>query len=214
MHFLPKSYDTAETYYKKPNGMRTIYVVVFIVLFLVCCTNKVETAEIKMYDKHFNWSVTIPENFEAIDAAELSKMQQKGTQAIEKTYDELITDNTTPIFNFKNGKFNIFEAKRQTYEEIENYTETNKEIGNMIYATFKAQMPDAKIDTIFGFEQIDNLEFHVFKLEIIYPNKMKLKGVMYSRLFGNEELAVNITYIDSTLGNAMLNAWKNSKFGK
>ena len=194
--------------------MRNFYLAIFIILFVVSCKGKFEAPERKIYNKDFKWSIIIPENFEVIDEEESKKLDQKGTEAIEKTYGENITDNTTQIFNFKKDNFNIFEAKRQTYDETENYSETNKEIGKILYTTFKTQMPEAKIDTISGFEKIDNLEFNVFKVEIIYPNKMKMTATMYSRLFGNEELAVNITYLDSTLGHSMLTAWKNSKFDK
>ncbi len=37
---------------------------------------------------------------------------------------------------------------------------------------------------------------------------------MFSRLFNKKEFSVNIMYVDAKKGAQMLDAWRNSKFGK
>ncbi len=89
-----------------------------------------------------------------------------------------------------------------------------KNVNNILYETFKAQMQDIKIDTSRAVEKIDNLEFQTFKMKIAYPNKMVLNLIMYSRLFDKKEFTVNIMYVDNKMGQLMMDAWKKSKFAK
>ena len=63
------------------------------------------------------------------------------------------------------------------------YLEACKEFNTILYETFVQQMPGTKIDRIYFTETIDGLEFHVFKMEITYPNDLILHTYMYSRLF-------------------------------
>jgi hypothetical protein len=75
-------------------------------------------------------------------------------------------------------------------------------------------MPDAVIDTLTNIEQIDNLDFYVFKIKISYPNKIIMNMLMYSRLFDKQMFALNIIFQDKEIGQKMLDAWKNSTFEK
>ena len=44
--------------------------------------------------------------------------------------------------------------------------------------------------------------------------KRTLNMLTYSRLFDKQLFTLNISYIDEEIGQKMLNAWKNSTFGK
>jgi hypothetical protein len=75
-------------------------------------------------------------------------------------------------------------------------------------------MPGIKVDTIQTIEKIDGLTFQKFAIKVVYPNQKVFYSLMYSRLFLNRELAVNIMYVDEAKGQKMIESWKSSKFGK
>ena len=55
----------------------------------------------EIYNKDFNWTISIPENFDTVTAEQWAKIQNKGADAIEKTFEEKI-DN-----NFRNERLKI-----------------------------------------------------------------------------------------------------------
>ncbi len=168
----------------------------------------------EIYNKDFNWTITIPEKFQNVSAEEWAKMQNKGADAIEKTYDEKVINRAKTIFVFKSDQLNYLESNYQPFDiEIDgDYLESCKNVNNILYETFKTQMPDIKIDSISTTEKIDNLEFQTFKMKVEYPNKMILNFLMFSRLFDKKEFSVNIMYVDNNKGQQMLESVRKSKF--
>jgi hypothetical protein len=51
-------------------------------------------------------------------------------------------------------------------------------------------------------------------MTVTYPNQMTINMLEYSRLFNKQAFAVNIMYQDEKIGQKMLDAWRNSTFGK
>ena len=47
--------------------------------------------------KEFNWKISIPENFEKVSQEDWKKMQAKGEQAVEKTFEEDVINQTKII---------------------------------------------------------------------------------------------------------------------
>lgn len=170
----------------------------------------------EIYNKDFNWTITIPENFENVSTEEWAKMQNKGADAIEKTYNEEVVNQAKTIFVFKSDQLNYFESNYQPFDTAidGDYLESCKNINNILYETFMTQMPGIKIDSTATVEKIDNIEFQTFKMKIEYPNKMVLNAILYSRLFDKKEFSVNIMYVDNKKGEQMLDSWKKSKFTK
>ena len=184
--------------------------------FIFQSCNGQTTPKKEIYNKDFNWTITIPENFENVSAEEWAKMQNKGADAIEKTYNEEVVNQAKTIFVFKSDQLNYFESNYQPFDTAidGDYLESCKNVNNMLYETFITQMPDIKIDSTSSIEKIDNLEFQTFKMKIEYPNKMTMNVLMFSRLFDKKEFTVNIMYVDKKKGEQMLDSWKKSKFTK
>jgi hypothetical protein len=195
---------------------KTIYInLIFLAFMFSACKNKVPQRN--LYNKEFNWHITIPENFELVKTDKMDQMQNRGENAIEETIGTEIENQATNIFFFKSGETNYFEANRQPYDpEIDgDYLEMCKVVNEVIYQTFREQMPDIRIDSTSYVQTIDGLDFQVFNTIITYPNNMTLHGYMFSRLFeGNSEFAVNIMYTDEKKGEQMLQAWENSTFSE
>ena len=194
---------------------KILYLFISVIIVFQNC-NCQTSAEREIYNKDFKWSIKIPENFENVSADEWTKLQNKGAEAIENTYDEKIVNQSKIIFVFKSDQLNYFESNYQPYDVSVDgdYKESCKIVNQVLYETFVSQMPGIKVDTISAVEKIDNLEFQTFKMKIVYPNNMVFNVIMYSRLFGKREFSVNIMYVDDRKGQLMLEAWKNSKFSR
>jgi hypothetical protein len=162
----------------------------------------------------FNWTVTIPENFNPIDDNEWNKTEKKGEDALEKTIGENIINEAVTIFVYKNRQFNTFEANWQPFDvEIDGeYMETYLEVNKILYETFETQIPKVKLDSISSIQQVSGFDFQRFDITIDLPNGIKMKTIGFSRLFEKKEFTMNITFVDEKIGEKMLNAFLNSKF--
>ncbi len=194
---------------------KTVILLSLLTLLSISCSNRKKTAQ-EFYDENFKWKITIPDNLEAANPEKWEKTRQKGKQMIEDTYNDEVGDYTIPIFTFNDGQFNVFESMYETFDpEVDgDFLENNKFVNEILYETFITQMPGIIVDTLTTIEQIDNLDFYVFKIKVTYPNEITLNILMYSRLFDKKSFGLNIIYREEEIGQKMLDAWKNSTFEK
>ena len=196
--------------------MRTTFFTLLILSTLFqSCKGQAKPAPKEIFNKEFNWRIQIPEGFETVPAEQWMKMQNKGADAIEKTYDAEVENNAKTIFVFKSDQFNYFESNSQPFDYASgsDYTESFRNVNNILYGTFEAQMPNANVDSVSSQETIDGKVFQTFKVTITIPNKIKMTYLMYSRLFGKREFTVNIMTVNEEKQKVLLNSWRNSKFG-
>ena len=197
------------------NKLRTrvlIYMIVLVLLF--GCRTKTDSDAKTLHNKDFNWTITIPEKFASVSAADWEKLQNRGAQAIENTYGEKVENQATTMFVFKNGDYNYLESNYQAFDpEIDgDYRESCKLVNEIVYETFRTQIPTAKMDSASSIETISGLDFHTFKVVLDLPNGIKIHSFMYNRLFGNKDFSINITYVDEEAGERMREAWFASTF--
>lgn len=164
--------------------------------------------------KDFNWTITIPKNFDPMNKSEHEEMVNNGEEFIEKTFGEEIVNDAVSIFAYKNGELNNLEALRQPFdEEVDGeYLEACSKVNKLIYQTMEVQVPNAKLDSISSKQKVNGLEFQRFDTIVDFPNGIKIKVIRFSRLFNKKELAINIKYTDEKIGEKMLTAFLNSKF--
>lgn len=192
------------------------FILIFLIAALPSCNAQTSDGN-TIYNKEFKWTISIPENFERVSTEEWAKMQNKGAAAVEKTIGQEIINQAKIIFVFKSDKHNYLEANYQPFDVAKdgNYLESFKDVNEVIFQTFKNQMPQGtKIGKSYSTEKIDGLVFQTFTIKIEFPNKQVMTTIMYSRLFGKKDLTVNIMYIDKSKGEKMLASWRNSKFKK
>ncbi len=197
--------------------MRSFYIFAFgAVILLQSCHGQAPASKKEMYNKEFDWSITIPGGFDTISAEQSTELQNKGAKAIEKTYDTKVENNAKTIFALRSGKFNFFESNYQPFDPDKDgdYLTGFKKVNDMLYHTFETQIPSAKLDSTSSQETISGLTFQAFKVTIQYPNNMVMDFRMYSRLFGKKEFTVNIATVDTAKGKLLLDAWMNSRFGR
>ena len=126
-----------------------IYLLMLASCFLTSCKGQTKTEKKSIYNKNFKWTITIPAGFDTVASEKWAKLQNRGADAIEKTYDGKVENNGKTIFVFQNDQFNYFESNYQPFDTTKdgNYLEGFREVNNMLYGTFKAQMKDAKLDS-------------------------------------------------------------------
>lgn len=196
--------------------MKTLhYLLICLIIIVQSCGPQTNSSK-EIYNQDFNWTITIPDDFENVSSEQWAKMQDKGADAIEKTYGEEVINQAKTIFVFKSDQLNYFESNYQPFDTATDgdYLESCKNVSDILYETFRAQMPDIKIDSTRMVDKIDNLEFQTFKMKVEYPNKMVMNILMFSRLFDKREFSVNIMYVDKSKGQQMLESWRKSKFMK
>lgn len=189
------------------------FLIAGLLIFIQSCNGRQESKR-EIHNEDFNWTITIPENFESVSSAEWEKMQNKGADAMEKTYDGEVVRQAKNIFIFRSDQLNYFESNYQPFDpSIDgDFLDSWRRVNEVLYETFQTQMPGIKVDTVTTVEKIDGLEFQTFKMEVEYPSKMVLNVLMFSRLFDKREFAVNIMYVDKLKGKNMLHSWRQSKF--
>lgn len=166
--------------------------------------------------KPLKWKIIIPEGTTAVSNEEWNKLEEKGAAALEQTVGEKIENSSTTIFVVKYDETNYFEANHQPYDSVADpdYPVYFRSANEVLYATFKEQMPNDIIDTATTEELIDGLLFQKFRIKITMANNVVLKIIMYSRPFGNKEFTINMMFIDEDRGFRMMSAWKKSTFEK
>lgn len=180
------------------------------------CKGQTKAAPKTIYNKDFKWTISIPAGFDTVSAANWAKMQNRGAEAIESTYGAEVENNAKTIFVFQNDKFNYFESNYQFFDTATdgNYLESIRQVKDVVYGTFEAQMKGAKLDSSSSTQTISGLEFQVFKVVITLPNNIVLNWQMFNRIFGKKDFTVNIMTVDRTKEKELLDAWLNSKFDK
>lgn len=197
--------------------MRSYIIIgIFAVTLISSCKGQTKSEQKTIYNKDFKWTISIPAGFDTISADKWAKMQNRGAEAIEKTYDAKVENNAKTLFVFQNGQFNYFESNYQLFDTNKdgNYLESFKEINNIVYGTFEDQMKGAKLYSSSSNQVISGLTFQTFKVQITFPNKMVMNWQMFSRLFGKNEFTVNIMTVDKQKEKELLNSWLNSKFDR
>ncbi len=193
---------------------QTVFLILLFIVTLTA-TAQVEAGKEFVY-KPINWKIIIPQGTTVVSQQEWQRLEQKGAEAIEKTYGEKIESNATTLFVVKYDDLNYFEANQQPYDSITDpdFPAYFRTINEVLYETFKEQIPNGTIDTASSEELIAGLLFQKFRISISMPNNIVIRLFMFSRPFGDKELTINIMYVDEEKGIRMMSAWKKSTFGK
>ncbi|WP_153800857.1 hypothetical protein [Foetidibacter luteolus] len=197
--------------------MKTYFIILLLINFLLTgCKAQTKSEQKTVYNEDFKWTIIIPAGFDTVSTGTWANMQNRGEEAIEKTYNAQLENNSKTIFVFKSDQFNYFESNWQPFDTAVdgNYLESCQEVNSMLYGAFETQMPGAKFDSSTSTQVISGLTFQSFKVVITFPNGMIMNGLMYSRLFDKKEFSVNIMTVDRQKEKELLDSWLKSKFDK
>lgn len=194
--------------------MKKTILFITVILIAQICRGQVDTTERGVYCKEFKWKISIPEGFVNITPEQYAKLQQKGTEVLEKASNGKIENNTTRVFAFKTDQFHYFESNYQPFDPLKDgdFATSCRSVYDIIYAGLKKQLPEGtKMDSTISTEVIDHLIFQRFEMKLNL-NKLVLTMLMYNRLFDKKDLTISIFYADKSKGDLILNSWRNSKF--
>jgi hypothetical protein len=162
--------------------------------------------------KKFKWKITLPEGFKPVEAASIEPARQRGKKLVEKSTDVQIKDNASVIFKFVDG-LNLVEAVQQPLDlKNRSYLSVKKEVQDLMYKTFAAQLSNVRIDSSSGTEMVDGMKFTVLHFRIYRKEQPLFTSYLYSRMFGGIEFGVNILYDKPEAGNNLLSAFRRSSF--
>lgn len=196
--------------------MRIInYILICSALISQSCIGQIVPKK-EIFNKEFNWKITIPEGFDNMNEADWTRINNRGKEAIEKTFGGEIVNNSTTIFAFRADKFNHFESNWVPVDLSKggDYLESCKKLNQVIFDTFKNQLPSANLDSLSSEQTIDGLKFNVFKIALNFQNNVVLDFITFNRLFDKRKLTVTIIALDKKKQELLLDAWKNSSFVK
>jgi hypothetical protein len=187
------------------------YIAVFVALS--GCNGQPVSKTKQLFNEDLNWTISIPESFTILADASV-RLDNEGVEAVEKTYGDKVSDEPTTIFLFKNGNFNYLEATYKAFdlEEDGSYFESCRDDWQILFETFRTQMPMAKIDSASSREIISGLEFRTFSLIIVFPDGMKWHSLVYNRLFDDKDFSLSIMYIEEEAGRRIIDSWRGSEF--
>lgn len=195
--------------------MKKLFSVLLTIVLAHLCNAQISLKK-EIYSKIFDWTITIPEDFEVVDSTETRKMYSRGKKIIENTQNIKIQNKPKTVFIFKSDQWNYFTAQYQFFDvkvdksSVKNSFESLKKTA---YHSFKDKYTKISIDTISSIQIVDELQFQKFEMKIYLPNDKILVWLMFNRLFDNKLLSLNIIYLNEQKGKQMLETWRNSKFG-
>jgi len=170
----------------------------------------------RVFNKDFNWSMTIPENFQQVNAEEWKNLQNKGKQPNEVSSAPEPDLQVKTLLVFKSDQFNYLESNFQPFDDAldGDYLEGVKKENQTLFNTFKEQIPGVKIDSATSQEHIGGITFYRFTVRIALKKPIVMEFSMFNSLINKRDLTVNIMTVDSTKQKSLMEAWRGSTFGK
>lgn len=188
---------------------------IYLILILILPLNNLysQSDSIKIYNEMFKWNFSIPNYFENVSPKEAEKSQATGKEIIENKTGQKIVNKSIKIYGFKSGIYNQLIVNYQPTESTENYSERFKQVTEILYESFKSNLPDAKITRSYSSEIISNIKFEVFDMNISSDN-LKMNMKCFSAIIDGKILNIQIGYQDEEKGQTLISAIKNSTFKK
>lgn len=165
--------------------------------------------------EEIGWTIQIPEGWTVTDLEKQKETDKKGADAMKQVDESIELGEYNNLIGFHKDELNSFGSTSEPFDESKDgsWLENTKRLNVFIVQTFESQ--GITCDSISGTETIDGLEFQTFKTTIYGNDSVPLlEQIMYSRLINGHDFGVNINYNNTKDRDAMMKAWKGSKFKK
>jgi len=185
-------------------------------IFSACNSSpKQEKPKLETYtSQEIGWTIEIPTGFQSLSQSRIAANEQKGKEAIGKVAEgDIKMDSLRHLVNFQKNQFNSFGATIETYTEKQagDYLANNQLVKKLIFDTYTNQK--IKVDTLSGREPIAGQIFNTFYIKIYGPSgEVLMNQIMFNQLIKGYDFGVNINHNNEADKEALLNAFKNSKF--
>jgi hypothetical protein len=180
-----------------------------LIFFIVGCSE----SNTQIYIENFNWSFTIPQDFERVSTNMRKESQNKGVKLIKSAYPNkkvnIVAEN---LFHFKNGKYNTLQAQYSELDSTQSFMEEFNKANEIVVNSFKNKRANSKIITERETLIIDNLEFQVFTLKTDNGSDNNFTFTVYSRMFDNKHLQIITVSNEKNKSEQIRNCIVNSVF--
>ncbi len=191
-----------------------------LISLLIFSANAQET-ERKFVFKEVSWSISIPVDFEILDAEADKANNEKGKKLFESALgSEIDVSTTRTLISATKNKHNFFNSTITPYDiEVDGNWKTNNQLVKDVMFTgfteeFKKQGLDFKIDSTTGTTLIDGLLFHQYNLDIQLNGKYFMTVVLLSKLHKGFDFGISYVYLEDEFRNQVETMLKNSSFKK
>jgi hypothetical protein len=187
-----------------------------VLLIFVATTLNAQVAGEEYTVEEFGWTMTIPEGFEVVAPKDWEKHRYNGLEIIEDYINEDLDEAlniTEVIYVINSGDHNVLEVNKQPYDTAidGDPVENDKFLAEVLSEAFKQKIPDAIIETKFSSEELNGKLFRKTTM-VLKKDKFQFVSYMYSKIFDDTELTINIMYINPLKGMQMVKALKASTF--
>lgn len=165
--------------------------------------------------KELGWKMEIPNGWPITSRDQVQANSDKGKKMMEKTMNaEIDMSGVKQLISFGKDPLNNFGSNSEPFKEeyAGHHKENTRQITDIIFRTFLDQ--GINCDTARGTETIGGLTFETFYTTIYAPrtDSVILRQILYMRLINGYNFSANINYNNEADRDAMLKAWKASKF--
>lgn len=185
-----------------------------ITVFLWVVSNGQEGSR-NFYSKEFNWRIVIPEGYKLMKKKDVNNLQKEGFEKFEETYHTTAPkDLTTPIFTYKDGPVDLFEANHMPFtgKDREDFLKTTRIVGMLLYNMYKAQLPGAELDSSWRNEDVQGIPFRILRIRIVIPDLLEMYTTTYTAVIDKKVLTVNMLAGTQEKLDVLIDAMRRSTF--
>ncbi|MCD0469343.1 hypothetical protein [Flavobacterium sp. JAS] len=188
------------------NKIKYFSVLFFALAILVGCKKRDTFANNSFFDKTFNWTISIPDDYEKVNHDEKGNI--KG--------DSTLVKKTHSIVAFKRDAANYFSANYEDYSgDIRSVDLKMKLKDFLLLKDIGRIYPKGKMgDYVVGAESISGLEFRKSQITVTEEGKTVATILIFSRTFNDKIFVASIVYENEDYGKAMTDLFVQSTFKK
>jgi hypothetical protein len=171
----------------------------------------------KYFFQQVSWSLTLHPDFIPLDSVADQALKEKGVKAISDANDiDMGESKTISLISAGKGEHNYFNCNITPYDlkKDGDYEASGKNVKNIVYKTFKDQIPDGKIDTATTKIFIDGLEFDKFQVIVSINDKELLHMLVLSKYYKGYDFGITYLYLDPVTKEQIEKMLNESKFTK
>lgn len=184
------------------NKVKKFSVLFLALIVLIGCKKRDTFVNNSFFDKTFNWTIAIPDDYEKKEIKE------------EINQDPDLANKKHSIVAFKRDKANYFEANYEDYSADVRSAGLSMRLKDFLFLKDigqiypKGQMGDYSVTN----ESVSGLEFRKSKTVLTENGKPVVTIVIFSRTFKEKLFIAKIVYENEAYGNAMIDLFKKSTF--
>lgn len=187
---------------------------IFTAFFILIAITTFAQKNNEYSNKKIGWNISFPDSFKDMN---LYKRPVQIVEAKNNTPQpkKTIANKDTEEVKYQGSKFNLFVAIIEYEKEKINITKKAEEQNTSLIGALKKSMPQAKFDTKYSTEKIDNVDFYKSELTMDLGNNISQHFITYFATLKDYYANFSIAYAaENEETKEIIKAFKNSTFAK